>query len=294
LNYPTIHTLHHQNWLKQKMLQALQPSQLVSIAWASASTFRHTDKRGGANGGRLRLAPQKDWPCNQTVIGHLHMLEDIQRRFNRQFSPVKVSMADLMVLGGCAGVEAASGNKVQVKFTPGRTDATQAMTDVESFAVLEPGADGFRNYHATGNRAKGEVLLVELSDRLSLTAREMTVLLGGLRAIGVGGGDNSLSHRVGTLSNDFFVNLLDDSIEWQPVGGDHFFRAVDRENGSIVWPHATRVDLIFGSHSVLRGIAETYALSGCEQRFLQDFALSFGKVMELDRFDLVSQNISRL
>mmetsp|Transcript_37868 Transcript_37868/g.92157 ORF Transcript_37868/g.92157 Transcript_37868/m.92157 type:complete len:746 (-) Transcript_37868:70-2307(-) len=296
LSYPTIHSLHHQSWLKQQLLQVLKPSELVSIAWASASTFRQTDKRGGANGARLRLAPQKNWACNRDVIDNLRILEGIQRKFNRQFSPVQVSMADLMVLGGYAGVEAASGEKIQVKFTPGRTDATQAMTDIESFAVLEPRADGFRNYLGDdGNTpTKAEALLLETADRLSLTAREMTVLVGGLRAIGVGGIRNSLSRRVGKLNSDFFVNLLDGSIRWQHISGAQVFQGVDRKSGLVIWPKATRVDLIFGSHSVLRGIAETYALSDSEDRFFLDFATAFKKVMELDRFDMVYKNSCRL
>jgi catalase-peroxidase len=258
LAYKTIDASHYQVWLKKQMLQKLTPTQLVSVAWASASSFRQTDKRGGANGGRLRLAPQKDWECNQGLQGTIQTLEKIQKQFHQQFAPVQVSVADLMVLGGCAGIEAASDHKVDVTFTPGRTDATQAMTDVESFAVLEPKADGFRNYLAKNVEEKPEVLLVETAERLSLTAREMTVLVGGMRSLGVGGGAMSLTRRVGTLSNDFFVNLLDNAIEWKSVSGDEIYQGVDRKTGGVVWPRANRVDLIFGSDSVLRGLAETY------------------------------------
>ncbi|CAB9531256.1 Catalase-peroxidase (Partial), partial [Seminavis robusta] len=301
--YPTIEAPRHQAWLKQQMLSRLTPTQLVSVAWASASTFRQTDKRGGANGARIRLAPQKDWECNNGLQPILAILESIQREFHQQFLPVQVSMADLIVLGGCAGIEAVS--DVPVRFTPGRTDATQAMTDVQSFAVLEPRADGFRNFLAKDvamEAAKPEEWLVETADRLALTAREMTVLVGGLRALGVGGGTSTssgvLTHRVGQLTNDIFVNLLDDAIEWKPAksgnNNNNSYQGVCRKTGRIVWPNASRVDLIFGSHSVLRGLAETYALAGSQGRFARDFSAAFAKVMELDRFDVVNKATSRL
>ena len=292
LTYPTIAPAHHQVWLKRVMLQQLTPTQLVSVAWASASTFRQTDKRGGANGGRLRLSPQKDWACNAGLQSTVAALGDIQRQFNSQFRPVQVSLADLMVLGGCAGIEAASSIDVQVPFTPGRTDATQSMTDVESFAVLEPEADGFRNFVARGVTEKPEILLVETADRLALTAREMTVLVGGLRALGVGGGP-TLTRSVGTLNNDFFVNLLNDSLEWKEQGNGTY-QGIDRKTGRVVWPQATRVDLIFGSHSVLRGLAESYATFDSQEQFTRDFGAAFAKVMNLDRFDIVGKTTSRL
>ena len=291
LTYPTIAQAHHQVWLKRAMLQRMTPTQLVSVAWASASTFRQTDKRGGANGGRLRLSPQKDWPSNAGLQSTVSMLSDIQRQFNSQFSPVKVSMADLMVIGGCAGIEAASKVEVEVPFAPGRTDATQAMTDVDSFSVLEPVADGFRNFLASGVTEKAEILLLETADRLALTAREMTVLVGGLRSLGVGG--PTIMYSTGKLSNDFFVNLLNDSLEWKEKDNGTF-QGVDRKTGRVVWPQATRVDLIFGSHSVLRGLAETYATSDSQDGFIRDFSAAFAKVMNLDRFDLSGRAISRL
>jgi len=298
LTYPTIHPAHHQAWLKKAMLRTmrLSPTQLVTVAWASASTFRQTDKRGGANGGRLRLAPQKDWESNAGLQSTISVLSDIQRQFNSKFHPVQVSMADLMVLGGCAGIEAASSSAVEVPFTPGRTDATQAMTDVQSFSVLEPQADGFRNILAAhgGVAEKPEVLLIDTADRLSLTAREMTVLLGGLRSLGVGG--PTLTRGTGQLNNDFFVNLLNDSLEWKAKGSSgNMYQGVDRQTGRVVWPQATRVDLIFGSHSVLRGLAESYATLDCQDQFARDFSAAFAKVMNLDRFDIAnSKTTSRL
>jgi catalase-peroxidase len=303
LTYPTITAAHYQVWLKRALLEQakLTPAQLVSVAWASASTFRQTDKRGGANGGRLLLSPQKEWACNAGLVSTLATMSAVQQQFNAQFHPVQVSMADLMVLGGCAGVEAAAtaaGHEdVQVPFTPGRTDATQDMTDVESFAVLEPRADGFRNFLAAHSvAAKPEVLLVETADRLALTAKEMTVLLGGLRSIGLGGGgadDVALCRNVGQLSNEFFCNLLNDSVEWKETGYN-LYQGVDRATGRVVWPSATRVDLIFGSHSVLRGLAESYATADSQKQFMIDFCAAFAKVMELDRFDVADMPTSRL
>jgi catalase-peroxidase len=293
--FPTIEAPRHQAWLKTQMLNRLSPAELVSVAWASACTFRQTDKRGGANGSRIRLAPQKDWECNAGLQPTIAVLVEIQRQFYEQFAPVNVSIADLIVLGGCAGVEAAAQNCVQVKFTPGRTDATQELTDVASFAVLEPSADGFRNYvAASAAAAKPEVLLVEMADRLSLTAREMTVLAGGLRALGVGCSESSWTHRPGQLTNDFFVNLLDDSIEWKVTSDKNCFLGVDRKTGQVVYPKASSVDLIFGSHSVLRGLAETYALADSQERLVHDFSAAFAKVMELDRFDIAFKETSKL
>lgn len=291
LTYPTIAQAHHQVWLKRAVLERLTPTQLVSVAWASASTFRQTDKRGGANGGRLCLAPQKDWSCNAGLQSTISVLSEIRRQFNSKFSPVQVSMADLMVLGGCAGIEAASTVALEVPFSPGRTDATQAMTDIDSFAVLEPAADGFRNFLASGVTEKPEILLLETADRLALTAREMTVLVGGLRSLGVGG--PTIMYSTGKLNNDFFVNLLNNSLEWKEKGAGTF-QGLDRSTGRVVWPQATRVDLVFGSHSVLRGLAETYATSDCQDRFAHDFSSAFAKVMNLDRFDLGGQAVSRL
>jgi catalase-peroxidase len=292
---PTIEAPRHQAWLKTEMLKRLSPVQLVSVAWASACTFRQTDKRGGANGARIRLAPQKDWECNAGLHPTIAMLEEIQRQFYEHFGPVEVSLADLIVLGGCAGVEAATRNSVQVKFTPGRTDATQDMTDVASFDVLEPKADGFRNYvAASAPAAKPEELLVEMADRLSLTAREMVVLAGGFRALGVGCGESSWTHRSGQLTNDFFVNLLDDSIEWKATSDRNTYLGVDRKTGRVVYPKASSVDLIFGSHSVLRGLAESYALVDSQESFVRDFSAAFAKVMELDRFDIACKDTSKL
>ena len=297
-NNPTIDTPQHQAWLKYQMLRRLSPTQLVSVAWASSCTFRQTDKRGGANGARIRLSPQKEWECNVGLQPIIAVLEKVQREFYEQFHPVQVSLADLIVLGGCVGIEAASNCAVQVRFTPGRTDATQSMTDVESFAVLEPKVDGFRNFIARNVMAaatstlKPEMFLVEMADRLSLTAREMTVLVGGFRALGVGG-STVLTQHSGRLTNDFFVNLLDDAIEWKLVNHNSY-QGVDRKTGRVVWRSATRVDLIFGSHSVLRGMAESYAMADSLDRFVRDFSAAFAKVTELDRFDIQNKTTSKL
>ncbi|MBI1171466.1 catalase/peroxidase HPI [bacterium] len=280
--------------LKAKVLgSGLTISQLVGTAWASASTFRGSDKRGGANGARIRLAPQKDWEVNQpaqleTVLA---TLEGIQTAFNAT-SPRKVSMADLIVLAGTAAVEAAAnsaGHPVEVAFTPGRSDATQEETDVESFAVLEPAADGFRNYMKTKYTVSAEELLIDRAQLLTLSAPEMTALVGGLRVLNINAGQTQngvLTTRPGSLTNDFFVNLLDMGTVWKPVSeaGD-LFEGHDRSTGALKWT-GTRVDLIFGSNSQLRAIAEVYASAGNEEAFVRDFAKAWTKVMNLDRFDL--------
>ncbi len=279
--------------LKAKVLASgLTVSQLVSTAWASASSFRGTDKRGGANGARIRLAPQKDWEANDPAAlgGVLQTLEGIQAEFNG--SGKQVSLADLIVLAGCAGVEQAArngGHDVQVPFAPGRADASQEWTDVESFAVLEPGADGFRNYVQAGKAGKPEELLVERAYMLTLTAPEMTALVGGLRVLGANGGGSAhgvLTDRPGTLSNDFFVNLLDMSTEWGATSSSQdVFEGRDRQSGAVKWT-GTRVDLAFGSNSELRALAEVYGCDDGQEKFVSDFVSAWDKVMNLDRFDL--------
>jgi catalase-peroxidase len=274
----------------------LSVSMLVSTAWASASTFRGSDKRGGANGARIRLAPQKDWPVNQPAqLAHvLNVLGGIQTAFNA--GARRVSMADLIVLGGCVGVEqaaAAAGHKIVVPFTPGRMDATQEQTDVDSFAVLEPGADGFRNYLRTEYTLSAEELLVDKAQLMTLSAPEMTVLVGGMRVMGgnVDGATHGvLTHRPGVLTNDFFANLLDMRISWAPATATaDVFEGRDRATGAVKWT-GTRVDLVFGSNSQLRAIAEVYGASDGQARFVTDFVAAWAKVMELDRFDL-DQNL---
>ncbi|MDP9105163.1 MAG: catalase/peroxidase HPI [Candidatus Eremiobacteraeota bacterium] len=283
--------------LKAKILASgLTVSQLVATAWASAATFRNSDKRGGANGARLRLAPQKDWEANQpaqlaTVLG---TLERIQKEFNgAQSGGKQVSLADLIVLGGCAAVEQAAknaGHDVQVPFTPGRTDASQEQTDVAAFAVLEPHADGFRNYlKAAPLGVSAEEMLVDRAQLLSLTAPEMTVLVGGMRALDANAGQTKhgvFTNRPGTLSNDFFVNLLDMGTTWtRASGAEEVFEGRDRATGAVKWS-ATRVDLIFGSNSQLRALAEVYAGDDAKNKFVQDFVAAWNKVMNLDRYDL--------
>ena len=278
--------------LKAKVLASgLSASQLVSTAWASAATFRGTDKRGGANGARIRLAPQKDWEVNNPaeLEKALQTLEQIQTEFNSaQTGGKKVSLADLIVLAGCAGVEQAAGQNVQVPFTPGRTDASQEWTDVESFAVLEPTADGFRNYVEAENRESAEVLLVERACMLTLTAPEMAVLVGGMRALNANSGQSEhgvFTDRPGTLSNDFFVNLLDMNTEWQASSASQdVFEGRDRRTGDLKWT-GTRVDLAFGSNSELRAIAEAYGCDDAQEEFVRDFVAAWDKVMNLDRFD---------
>jgi catalase-peroxidase len=277
--------------LKQKILESgLSVSRLVSTAWASASTFRGSDKRGGANGARIRLEPQRGWEVNDPdeLAPALRTLEGIQADFNASASGTKVSLADLIVLGGCAAVEKAAGNGVQVPFTPGRTDATQEQTDADSFAALEPTADGFRNHRGKGHRLPGEYLLVDRANLLNLSAPEMTVLVGGLRVLGAntqGSTQGVLTSTPGTLSNDFFVNLLDMGTEWKSVADDpDTFEARDVTTGAVRWT-GSRVDLVFGSNSELRAVAEVYASDDAREKFVRDFVAAWDKVMNLDRFD---------
>jgi len=282
--------------LKRKILASgLSISELVSTAWASASTFRGSDKRGGANGARIRLAPQKDWEVNQParLKTVLQTLEGIQKAFNgAQSNGKKVSLADIIVLGGCAGVEQAAKNAehdVAVPFTPGRTDASQEQTDVESFAVLEPVADGFRNYLKARYSVSAEHLLVDRAQLLTLTAPEMTVLVGGMRVLNANFGQSPhgvFTKRPETLTNDFFVNLLDMRTEWTATEDENVFEGRDRSTGERNWT-GTRVDLIFGANSQLRAIAEVYGCDDSQEKFVADFVAAWNKVMNLDRFDLV-------
>lgn len=277
--------------LKSRILASgLSVGELVSTAWASASTFRGSDKRGGANGARLRLAPQKDWAANQGVDKVLAALEKIQGEFNS--SGKKVSLADLIVLAGTAAVEKAAkdaGYSGSVGFRPGRVDASQEQTDVESFAVLEPLADGFRNFTKARYSVKAEKLLLDKAQLLTLTAPELTVLIGGLRVLGANHGGSKLgvfTDKPGTLSNDFFRNLLDMSVEWKPTSADNeTFEGRDRKTGQVKWS-GSRVDLVFGSHAQLRALSEVYASSDGGDKFVRDFVAAWQKVMELDRFDL--------
>ncbi|MBU9151992.1 catalase/peroxidase HPI [Burkholderia multivorans] len=283
--------------LKAKVLASgLSVSQLVSTAWASASTFRGSDKRGGANGARIRLAPQKDWEVNRPaeLAAVLETLEGVRKAFNdAQTGGKKVSLADLIVLAGAAGVEQAAksaGVTVTVPFAPGRTDASQEQTDVHAMAVLEPVADGFRNYLKRKFKTPAEALLVDKAQLLTLTAPEMTVLVGGMRVLGTNVGDPKhgvFTERPGTLTNDFFVNLLDMRTEWKPASADNdVFEGRDRATGELKWT-GTRVDLVFGSHSQLRALAEVYGSADAQQKFVHDFVAAWNKVMNLDRFDLV-------
>jgi catalase-peroxidase len=283
--------------LKAKITDSdLTVSQLVSTAWASAATFRGSDKRGGANGARIRLAPQKDWAVNNPgqLKKVLNTLEGIQKEFNAtQAGGKQVSLADVIVLGGCAGIEKAAknaGQKVTVPFIPGRTDATQEQTDVESFEILEPAADGFRNYFKPKHAATAEELLVDKAQLMTLTAPEMTVLVGGMRVLNTNF-DNSkygvFTKRPESLTNDFFVNLLDLGISWKALDpGSHAFAGSDRKTGELKWT-GTRVDLIFGSNSELRAIAEVYGCEDSQEKFVHDFVAAWNKVMNLDRFDLI-------
>jgi catalase-peroxidase len=267
----------------------------VGTAWASASTFRGSDKRGGANGARIRLAPQKDWEVNQPaqLAKVLRTLEPIQNEFNKTASAgKKVSLADLIVLAGCAGVEQAAknaGHKITVPFTPGRMDASQEQTDVESFAVLEPIADGFRNYLKGKYSVPAEALLVDKAQLLNLTAPEMTLLIGGLRVLGANAGGAKhgvFTKRPEALTNDFFVNLLDMGTEWKPVSQDpDAFEGRDRKAGEVKWT-GSRVDLVFGSNSQLRALVEVYGSSDAEKKFVHDFVSAWNKVMNLDRFEV--------
>ena len=282
--------------LKSTILgSGLSISQLVSTAWASAASFRGTDLRGGANGARIRLEPQKDWEVNQPaeLAKVLPVLERIQQEFNSsQSGGKKVSLADLIVLGGCAAVEQAAKNAgadVTVPFAPGRTDASQEQTDAESFAVLEPTADGFRNYLQAGEKLSPETMLVERAYMLNLTAPETTALVGGMRALGANHGQTKhgvLTDRPETLTNDFFVNLLDMGTEWKASAStENVYEGRDRKTGDVKWT-ATAVDLVFGSHSQLRALAEVYGCDDAKEKFVNDFVAAWNKVMTLDRFDL--------
>jgi catalase-peroxidase len=280
--------------LKAGLLDSgLSVAQLVSTAWAAAASFRGTDMRGGANGARIRLAPQKDWPANDPaeLATVLPVLQQVRQEFTAR-SGKQVSLADVIVLGGAAAVERAAkaaGHDVTVPFAPGRTDATQEQTDVESFAVLEPRADGFRNYLEPGSKLSPEQLLVDRAYMLTLTAKEMTVLVGGLRVLGANSGGSRhgvLTDRPGTLTNDFFVTLLDMGTEWRTSATDAgVYEALDRASGEVT-ATATAVDVVFGANSILRGIAEVYAASDAGERFVRDFVAAWDKVMTLDRFDL--------
>jgi catalase-peroxidase len=280
--------------LKDRILASgLSGAQLVSTAWASASTFRGSDRRGGANGARLRLAPQRDWEANEParLAVVLATLERVREAFQR--GGKRVSMADLVVLGGCAAVERAAGHTVEVPFTPGRTDARPDQTDVASFAALEPVADGFRNYRGAAARPPSEHLLVDRAALLTLSAPEMTVLVGGLRVLGATYRQRPLgvlTPRPGTLTTDFFVNLLDMATEWRPAAAETF-EGRDRATGALRWT-ASRVDLLFGSHAELRAIAEVYACDDAQEKFVRDFVAAWHKVMNLDRFDLADERWS--
>jgi len=282
--------------LKAKVLNSgLTISQLVTTSWASAASFRGSDKRGGANGARIRLAPQKDWEVNQPaeLAKVLQTLEDIQKNFNgAQSGGKKVSLADLIVLGGSAAIEAAAkqaGVEISVPFSPGRMDASQDQTDAASFAVLEPLADGFRNYVRKGLEGSAAELLVDKAQLLGLTAPEMTVLVGGLRALGANVGQTQhgvFTARPGVLTNDFFVNLLDMGTQWsKPDAAQGVLEGRDRATGGLKWT-ATVVDLVFGSNSQLRALAEVYASADARQAFVRDFVAAWSKVMDLDRYDL--------
>ena len=282
------------NALKAKILASgLSVSQLVTTAWASASSFRGSDKRGGANGARIRLAPQKFWQVNQPteLAKVLDTLEAIQKEFNAGSGAKKVSLADLIVLGGCAAVEEAAkkaGQEVKVPFSPGRTDASQEQTDTHSFAVLEPIADGFRNYLRPGHEAFAAELLVDKANLLTLTAPEMTVLIGGLRVLGANFEQSSngvFTKQPGKLTNDYFVNLLDMSTKWQRTDTEGVLEGLDRATGDPKWTGSI-VDLVFGSNSQLRALAEVYACSDSQPIFVRDFVAAWNKVMNLDRFDL--------
>jgi catalase-peroxidase len=281
--------------LKGKILESGVPvSRLVHTAWSSAATFRGTDKRGGANGARLRLAPQKNWEVNDParLAKVLQTLEQIQAAFNRSLAGGKrVSLADVIILGGCAAIEQAArdaGHNVKVPFKPGRTDASQEQTDIETFAALEPTFDAFRNYLKPGEMLSPETLLVERAYMLNLTAPEMTVLVGGMRALNANSGESKhgvFTDRPGKLTNDFFVNLLDMSTEWRPsASAENVFEGRDRATGKARWT-GTRVDLVFGSHSQLRALAEVYASDDAKEKFVRDFVAAWDKVMNLDRFD---------
>jgi catalase-peroxidase len=285
--------------LKSKILgSGISVSDLVLTAWASASTFRGSDKRGGANGARIRLAPQKDWLVNNPAqLGKiLNQLDAIQKEFNAAQSGAKqVSLADLIVLGGCAAIEQAAkqaGHDVQVPFTPGRADASQDQTDIQSFDVLEPAADAFRNYVNDHHKASAEEMLIDRAQLLTLTAPEMTVLLGGMRVLGANFDHSKhgvFTNRVGALTNDFFVNLLDLNTTWKATSESQtLFEGRDRASGAVKWT-ATRADLVFGSNSELRAVAEVYGCQDSQVKFVRDFVATWDKVMNLDRFELQNQ-----
>jgi catalase-peroxidase len=282
--------------LKRTILASgLSIAQLVTTAWASAATFRGTDKRGGANGARIRLAPQRDWDVNAPaeLAQVLQTLEQVQQDFNRsQSGATRVSLADVIVLGGCAAVEQAAknaGHDLTLPFAPGRTDASQDQTDVETFAVLEPTADGFRNYLRAGEKLPAETLLLDRANLLTLTAPELTVLIGGMRALNANVGHSKhgvFTDRPEALTNDFFINLLDMATEWQAsASAENVYEGRDRSTGDVKWT-ATAVDLVFGSHSQLRAISEVYATDDAQEKFVNDFGRAWVKVMNLDRFDL--------
>jgi catalase-peroxidase len=288
--------------LKSKILESgLSTSQLVSTAWASASTFRGTDKRGGANGARIRLAPQKDWKVNQPdeLTKVLQILEKTQTDFNKALTDgKKVSLADVIVLGGCAAIEQGAkkgGQEISVPFTPGRTDASKEQTDIESFAVLEPTSDAFRNYFSREMTKPAEALLVDRANLLTLSAPEMTVLIGGMRVLNANTGNIQLgvfTKRPETLTNDFFVNLIDMNTEWKKSAVcEHFFDGRDSKTGKIKWT-ASSADLVFGSNSQLRAIAEVYASDDAKEKFVRDFVAAWNKVMNLDRFDVSPAMVS--
>jgi catalase-peroxidase len=295
VNHPLVDAKDITALRKKIQASGLSVPELVSTAWASASTFRGSDKRGGANGARIRLAPQKDWEVNEPakLAKVLTVLEGIQGEFTKaQKGGKKISLADLIVLAGCAGIEKAAenaGHAVTVPFTPGRMDASQEQTDVVSFAVLEPKADGFRNYQKTRFAASAEELLVDRAQLLTLTAPEMTVLVGGMRVLGTNAGQAQhgvFTKRPEALTNDFFINLLDMATEWKPVSPDaDVFEGRDRKTGEVRWT-GTRVDLIFGSNAQLRALAEVYGSADSEEKFLHDFVAAWTRVMNLDRFDL--------
>jgi catalase-peroxidase len=294
INHELIDAADIANLKSMILASGLSVSELVTTAWASASTFRGSDKRGGANGARIRLAPQKDWPVNQPaqLAKVLKALAGIQQEFNAaQSGGKKVSLADVIVLGGCTGVEQAAknaGHNVTVPFSPGRTDASQEQTDVNSFAVLEPYADGFRNYLKTKYAVTAEELLVDRANLLKLTAPEMTVLIGGMRVLNTNFGQTQhgvFTKRPGTLTNDFFVNILDMRTEWKATEDENVFEGRDRATGELKWT-GTRVDLIFGSNAQLRAVVEVYACQDSQEKFLHDFVVVWNKVMNLDRYDL--------
>lgn len=291
-NHPLVNDSDVAALKKEVLASGLDATKLISTAWASASTFRGSDKRGGANGARIRLAPMKDWKVNNPaqLSQVLSTLENIQQKFNQ--TGKQISLADLIVLAGAAGLEKAAhdaGASITVPFTPGRMDASQEQTDVESVGYLEPFADGFRNYGSSLGDVKQEHLLVDRANLLTLSPPELTVLVGGLRALNTnfdGSADGVFTSRPGTLTNDFFVNLLDMNTEWKKVGDDKY-EGVDRKTGAKKWS-ATRTDLVFGSHPELRAVAEVYGTADGAQRFLRDFVAAWDKVMNLDRFDLKS------